>query len=304
MKRSGIALTLIALLAAPAAGAQETPRPGRAPRGEGPFRVFSFSGQRGRIGVVVNTAADADKDKIGARIEAVTPGSPAAKAGLKADDIITKFGGTALGGARAEEADESGPGMKLLELARALDPGDSVQVEYRRGTETKRATIVAEDLGGDMSFRRAPQAWGEFPRMREFEVEPGRVEIFGPDGPGFSFFMGAPWAGLNLVTLDADLGEYFGTREGVLVVKAPGDSALPLKSGDVILAIDGRKPTSPEHAIRILRSYQQGEAVKLDLMRQKRRTTATWTVPEREDHLRMRSRERVREGLERIREQH
>lgn len=294
MKRSGMALTLIALAAVSAVGAQETPRARRVPA-EGPFRMFSFSGQRGRIGVVVNTAADTEKDKVGARIEAVTPGSPAAKAGLKAEDVITKFAGTVLGGVRAENDEESGPGMKLLELARALDPGDTVQVEYRRGTETKRATIVAEDLRGDMTFR-SPQAWEDgMPKVRQFGLEPGRVEIFGPEGPDFSFFMGAPWAGLNLVTLDADLGEYFGTREGVLVVKAPGDSALPLKSGDVILAIDGRKPTSPQHAIRILRSYQAGESVKLDIMRQKRRSAATWTVPNQEDQFRMRPREQVRD---------
>jgi S1-C subfamily serine protease len=78
-------------------------------------------------------------------------------------------------------------------------------------------------------------------------------------------------------------------------VKAPADSGLPLKSGDVILAIDGRKPTSPEHAIRILRSYDSGEQVKLDVMRQKRRSTVTWTVPEEQDRFRMRPRERVRE---------
>jgi S1-C subfamily serine protease len=119
-------------------------------------------------------------------------------------------------------------------------------------------------------------------------------EFFGSETP-FSMFFGAPWSGLNLVTLDADLGSYFGTTEGVLVVRAPSDSGLPLKSGDVILAIDGRKPTSPEHAIRILRSYEGGEAVKLDVMRQKRRTTATWTVPDEENRYRMRTRERVRD---------
>jgi hypothetical protein len=292
MTRRWIVAALAVMLATPAI-AQETPRARR--REDGPFRAFTYMGQRGRIGVVVNTAADAEKDKIGARVEAVTPGSPAAKAGLKADDIITRFGGTALGGLRGEE-DESGPGMKLLELARALDPGDTVQVEYRRGSETKRATLVAEDLGGDMSFRRTPQPWGDFPGSRVFGGEgPGRLEIFGPDGPGMSFFFGAPWSGLNLVTLDADLGSYFGTTEGVLVVKAPADSGLPLKSGDVILAIDGRKPTSPEHAIRILRSYDSGEQVKLDVMRQKRRSTVTWTVPEEQDRFRMRPRERVRE---------
>jgi S1-C subfamily serine protease len=284
MKRSGIAALAVLLLAPVVAGAQEAPRARR--REEGPFRVFTYSGQRGRIGVVVNTAADADKDKIGARIEAVTPGSPAAKAGLQAEDIITKFGTTALGGVKAEEEDESGPGMKLLELARALDPGDTVKVEYRRGTETKKATLVAEDLRSE-SYVRTPRAL-DFPRI---QVGPG---MEWPEGP-WSMFMNAPWSGLNLVTLDADLGSYFGTSEGVLVVRAPADSGLPLKSGDVILAIDGRKPTSPEHAIRILRSYEAKESVKLDVMRQKRRTTATWTVPDEQDHYRMRTRERVRD---------
>jgi len=286
--RSGIAVLAVLVLAPVVAGAQETPR--ERSREEGPFRVFTYSGQRGRIGVVVNTAANAEKDKIGARIEAVTPGSPAAKAGLMAEDIITKFGTTALGGVRAEEDDQSGPGMKLLELARLLDPGDTVKVEYRRGSENKRATIVAEDLRGEQ-FSRGPRVWGDIPRV---QVGP-EMGFFGPESQAFSMFLGAPWSGLNLVTLDADLGQYFGTTEGVLVVRAPSDSGLPLKSGDVILAIDGRKPTSPEHAIRILRSYEGGEAVKLDVMRQKRRTTATWTVPEQEDRYRMRTRERVRD---------
>jgi S1-C subfamily serine protease len=255
--------------------------------------MFSFRGQRGRIGVVVNTAADSARDKIGARVEAVTPGGPAAKAGLKAEDIITKFAGTALSGLPSSD-EESGPGLKLLELARDLDPGDTVQVEYRRGTQTQRATIVAEDLGGDMSFR-APGGgfWGEMPKI-EFEG-PGATKVWGfGDMPGFMSAFG-PWGGLNLVTLDADLGDYFGTREGVLVVKAPSDSSLPLKSGDVILAIDGRKPSSPEHAMRILRSYQSGESVKLDIMRQKKRSTVSWNVPDEEDRFRVRPRERREE---------
>lgn len=297
MTRRWTSSALAVLLLAPvAAGAQETPQPRRETVREGPFRAFTYMGQRGRIGVVVNTRADVEKDKIGARLEAVTPGGPAAKAGLKADDIITKFGTTALGGVRAEDEDESGPGMKLFELARALDPGDTVLVEYRRGSENKRATIVAENLGGEL-MARTPRAWGgEMPSVRNFPgFEPGTMEFFGPNASGISIFMNAPWAGLNLVTLDADLGEYFGTREGILVVKAPADSGLPFKSGDVILAIDGRKPTSPEHAIRILRSYETGEAVKLEIMRQKRRTTVTWTVPDDQDHLRMRPRERIRE---------
>jgi hypothetical protein len=48
----------------------------------------------------------------------------------------------------------------------------------------------------------------------------------------------------------------------------------------VILSIGGRKPTSPAHAMRILRSYDTGEAVSIEIMRHERRQTLSWTVPE------------------------
>jgi len=78
MNRKWMQLAVAVAVALPAAlAAQETPRPSppRPPRARAraPFSVFSFSGNRGRIGVIVNTAANADSDKIGARIEGVTP---------------------------------------------------------------------------------------------------------------------------------------------------------------------------------------------------------------------------------------
>ena len=100
------------------------------------------------------------------------------------------------------------------------------------------------------------------------------------------------------MSLNPDLGEYFGAREGVLVVRASEDSTLPLKGGDVILAIGGRKPTSPMHAMRILRSYDTGETVSLEVLRKQKRVTLSWKVPESEDHyfkMTPRARTRMRE---------
>jgi S1-C subfamily serine protease len=272
------ALAALTLLPAPVV-AQEAPAPQARRRARtrvetGPFGVFSFAGNRGRIGVVVKTEVDAQNDKIGARIEAVTPGGPADKAGLKAGDIITRFNGTALGGVAADENEASGPGMKLIELARTLDPGDTAQVEYRRGSETRKATLVAEEVEmGGMASVDLQGMRGMLERsMPHMEMGPGN----------FKMFMGAPWGGIELVSLNADLGEYFGTRDGVLVVKAGGDSTLPLKGGDVILAIGGRKPSSPEHAMRILSSYDPGETVTIDVQRKQKRTALSWKVPEDE----------------------
>src|SRR5438874_7827333 len=240
MQHKWTVIAAAALAAWPAAlAAQGTPRPPREPRGF----AYSFNDNRGRIGVVVRSDADSETDKIGARIEGVTPGGPAAKAGLKVGDIITRFNGTSLAGAKAEDEDESGPGAKLVELARKLEPGDTAQIEYRRGGDAKKASLVAEDLGG--SFRM------EMPNMT---MAMPRIAPAMPGWEGVELSFGTPWGDLELVNLNPDLGEYFGTKEGVLVVKAPGDSSLPVRSGDVILSIAGRKPTSPSHAMRILHS--------------------------------------------------
>jgi len=267
-----VALTLPVGLAA-----QETPAPAPRPRARAESRIFQFDTNRGRIGVVVNTAADERSDKFGARIDAITPGGPAEKAGLKAGDIITKFNGTALGGLVPVNDENSGPGLKLVDLAGKLEPGDTVKVEYRRASATKTATLVAQDLSRWSIWTGSPRPTIEVsPRIEMGDIAP-MVGVGG--GHAFTICFGDPWCSLELVTLNPDLGEYFGTKEGVLVVRAPADSTLPLKSGDVILSIGGRQPTSPAHAMRILRSYEAGETVSIDIMRHQRRMSVSWKVP-------------------------
>jgi hypothetical protein len=281
MIRNVTVAVLAACLAMPAASAgQGTPRrPSTRPRvrvetKDGPFSVYAFGDSRGRIGVIVDTKVDAAGDKVGARIEGVTPGGPAEQAGLKVGDVITRFNGTALGGAASEDDERSGPGLKLIDLARKLDPGDTVQVEYRRGTDARKVTIVAEDLGGGRSW----SGQMEMPDMGAFKEMMPQMGM----GNDFEFAFGSPWGGIELVELNPDLGDYFGTREGVLVVRAPEDSTLALKGGDVIVSIGGRKPTSPMQAMRIIRSYDPGESVTLDVLRKQKRVTVSWKVPERD----------------------
>jgi C-terminal processing protease CtpA/Prc len=271
------ALAVCLLLPAAAAAQDAQPRARTRPRvrvetRNGPFGVYTFADKHGRIGVVVDTRANEAGDKIGARVEGITPGGPAEKAGLKAGDVITRFNTTALGGVESEEDDDSGPGMKLISLARRLEPGDTVSIEYRRGTDSRKATLVAEDIGDDTRV--------EMPDMGHMEGMFPKMDM--PEGRTFTFAFGSPWGGIEMVSLNPDLGDYFGTREGVLVVRAPEDSSLTLKGGDVIVSIGGRKPSSPEQAMRILRSYDTGETVTLDVLRKKGHVNVTWKVPDEE----------------------
>lgn len=224
---------------------------------------------RAYLGVTVNTRKNPAVDSIGAEISGVTPGGPADQAGLRAGDIIVSFNGEKLAGRYPAAGEyESEPGIKLVHFARELEEGDTVEVEYRRGKELRRATIVARRLESPGWFRvEIPGV--EFP-TREL-VERGVIFTFGDR-----------WYDMELVTLNPELGEYFGTSEGLLVVRAPRDSETQLRSGDVILSIDGRKPSSASHALRILRSYGPGETIRMEIMRQRRRQTLTLTVPERD----------------------
>jgi serine protease Do len=109
-------------------------------------------------------------------------------------------------------------------------------------------------------------------------VQPPRIDVETP----LLRFLPRGWLDMELVTLNEELGSYFGTTQGVLVVRAPEETSLNLRSGDVILDIDGREPSSPSHALRIMRSYEPGETMRIEVMRDKRRQTITATVPERD----------------------
>ena len=82
--------------------------------------------------------------------------------------------------------------------------------------------------------------------------------------------------------MNADLGWYFGTSQGVMVVRVPENSSLGVKAGDVVLSIDGRSESGPASLLRILRSYEPGESFKLEVMRQKQRQTVTGRIEKEE----------------------
>jgi S1-C subfamily serine protease len=95
-------------------------------------------------------------------------------------------------------------------------------------------------------------------------------------------FAGGPLADLELAPLNPDLGQYFGTSDGVLVINVPGESSLGVKGGDVILSVDGRKATGPSSLLRIRRSYDEGDSFRLDIMRNKTRTSVTGKLEKRQ----------------------
>jgi S1-C subfamily serine protease len=296
MRVQWIAVPALALLAAAPLAAQDEPGLPRASRIEierqgMPQRYLSLlMTQRPRLGVTVDLRAS-DTDSIGALVQSVTPGGPAAKAGIRTGDIITKLYGTVLVGranrTTAGDGEQSPPGLRLVELAARLSPNDTVSVELRRGRDRKTVRVITEgDVGGQFSYVPGGTMWTmgdsgntlwrtmpDAKRMLELQQQLGPA---GQTRMRVSF--GSPLGDLELAPLNEDLGTYFGTTDGVLVISVPKDSKLNLKSGDVVMSVDGRKPSSPPHLMRILQSYDKGESFRLEVMRNHHRETVTGKV--------------------------
>jgi S1-C subfamily serine protease len=255
--------------------------------GAGPQRVMQFvMNRRARLGLTVNLRAR-PTDSVGAYINAVTPNGPAAKAGIRSGDVITRLDGKSVLSGHRAEADgdrESLPGLHLIELAARLQPNDTVAVEFRRGNDRKTVTVITAD---EPDFMLEGAAGGRSMGLRFYRPDgPVRMPMpldesdLGEFGMG-PFHYGSPLASLELAPLNPELGEYFGTDRGVLVVNAPKDSQLGLRSGDVVLAVDGRRPAGPSQLLRILRSYERGESFKIEILRKQKRQTVTGKVGDR-----------------------
>jgi len=209
-----------------------------------------FAPGRAIIGVQLERAAGG----AGARVREVSPGGPAADAGMLTGDVIVAVNGTTVAGAD--------PTRQVLTMLRDVKPDTKVSVRVLRDGKPREFTLTT---------RASPGIFATAHGLPE-------LGLTLPDVQG-AFMFHRPLMDMELATLTPRLGSYFGTDRGVLVVRAPADRALQLEDGDVILAIDGRQPTSGSHATRILGSYQPGEKVRLRILREHKTLEVEATLP-------------------------
>lgn len=224
---------------------------------------------RPRLGVTVG--GNEDKGPVeGVNILGVSPGSAADDAGLRAGDVIT-----AVNGQTMSADDGAMANHRLLDFMKGVEEGDKLSVEYLRDGNVGTVEVEPNVMGPHM------YGWAGDGQKYEFRMPPMAVA---PDAKREYRFiaplLGSSWGDMELVELNKDLGRYFGTDTGLLVVSAPKSEALQLQAGDVIQSIDGREPTSVGHAMRILGSYQSGEKLELRIMRDKRGRKLDITMPD------------------------
>lgn len=214
---------------------------------------FRFAGQRAMLGLNVENA-----DR-GVRVAGVSPNGPAAEAGIRAGDVIRAIDGTDL----TTRGDQS-PSERLFAQMSSVEPGESVTLSIARGDEGLDVSVLAREFDAAELFSRWSDSDFSFSGPGNGSRRGFRLGRFGALNA---------WRSMELVPLTAELGSYFGTEQGLLVVRAPEPNDLGLRDGDVILDIGGREPTTPEHAMRILASFAPGETLRVTIMRERQRQT-------------------------------
>jgi len=197
---------------------------------------------RGRIGVQVRavSADDAEalglKDRRGAFVAAVTPGLPAAAAGMRAGDVIVEFNGKPV--TRNDD---------LPQQVAATSPGATVPVKVIREGIERTLTVKVEELDLETETDRQTDAGG----------------TGGDTGAGF---------GITLNNVTPEMARQFevpaGTR-GAIITEVDPDSpaARSLQPGDVILQVNRQPVTGMNDASAALRSVAAGRAVGLLILR-------------------------------------
>ncbi|MCL6480727.1 MAG: PDZ domain-containing protein [Firmicutes bacterium] len=185
----------------------------------------------------------------GVLVTSVEKDSPAERAGLRANDVITEYNSQRVEGT-----------VQFRRMIRETPAGRTVQLTLWRDG---RSQTVAVELGSWQDQFR--QQFRVLEPNLEFWVPP-RMEIFG----GFVF--GTPTLGIVGEDLSGQLAEYFGVPDGEGVLVREVRSGTPaekagLKAGDVILRVNGERVRTLAELREKLRSRREEKTVRLDVWR-------------------------------------
>jgi serine protease Do len=209
----------------------------------------------------------------GALLERIVPDSPAAKAGLKDNDVITEINGQRVEGA-----------AQFRRMIHEIPAGRSAQFTlWRDGrAQTISVTLGKSEDRGNMWFKSAPRAFSfQLPRVEIPEV----MEMPGLDwSTGGVLAGGRPRLGIDAEDLSGQFGTYFGAPdgEGVLVrtvnAGSPAEKA-GMKSGDVITSLNGERIRSLGDLREKLAGKREEKTVKLGVLRNKSEVSITVELP-------------------------
>jgi len=202
----------------------------------------------------------------------ILPDSPAAKAGLKENDVVTEINGQRVEGA-----------AQFRRMIHEIPAGRSIQLSVWRDG---RMQTISATLGKSQERRRAMKMVAPTPGTFAFRM-PEIPEIPSMEWNGNMLFGGGqPRLGIDAEDLSGQLGTFFGAPDGEGILVRDVNSSSPaekagVKAGDVITSLNGerirtvgelREKLSAKHA-------DKDRTVKLGVLRNKSEISLTVELP-------------------------
>uniref|UniRef100_Q01UK0 PDZ/DHR/GLGF domain protein n=1 Tax=Solibacter usitatus (strain Ellin6076) TaxID=234267 RepID=Q01UK0_SOLUE len=206
------------------------------------------------------------KEERGVEVSSVAEDGPAAKAGIKAGDVVLEFDGQPVQGT-----------TQFQRMVRETPVGRQVKITVWRGGALQTVTATVGENKGNMissddgNWNFSMPTMPPMPPMADMNMP--RMQIFSQN----------PMLGIEGESLgqQEQLAEFFGVQDGVLVrlVKkgSPAEKA-GLKAGDVITKIDDSKVASTAEITRTLRTLKSKKSFTLTITRNKKEMPLTVTM--------------------------
>jgi serine protease Do len=212
------------------------------------------------------------KEERGVEITSVEGDSPAAKAGLKAHDVVLEYNGQRVEGTQ-----------QFMRMVRETPPERQARFLISRDGATQTLTVTISirpwtppPVNTELLTDYALRAQNTFEKLRSLQM---------PDVPRPLMSWQSGMLGVEAESLTDQLAEFFGVKEGVLVRSVVKDSAAAkagLKAGDVITKVDETKVTAPREVTNAIRSLRSKKAFPVTVIRNHKETTVSVTLEEKQ----------------------
>lgn len=241
-----------------------------------------FIGTTPKLGILVGGIGD-DNEVLG-----LTPGGGAEAAGLQRGDRVIQVNGQVLGNDNSISAALDGVEAGTVVPVVVQRDGEELRFDVETSAPERDLRVFAQRFapGADFDFDIDMESLQEGLEAAERQIVVLRNQgMIPPDAPmppipprlpGL-FVLGG---NSDLISNHEGLAPYFGTGNGIVVLRIAEDNALQLQDGDVILSIDGEAVNRPVELGRAMIDRQAGETVILEVMRNGTLTQLEGSVPE------------------------
>lgn len=189
------------------------------------------------------------RETSGVEITRVEEGSPADKAGLKANDVVLEYQGQ-----RVEGMEQFG------RLVRETPSGREVKLLISRNGAT-------QTINASLATRKLKAVAGN---MKDYFPNVDVPDFHMPDMPQVFTTFRSGMLGVETESLGSQLSAFFGVKEGVLVRSVLKDTAAEkggIKAGDVITKVDGSKVATPNELASAVRSATSKKTFTVEVVR-------------------------------------